>query len=149
MKQQRTDARSPVGTDSPQSPGALAEIPTPRPRRRRLATAMVIVLAVIVGAGMSVIPVPDRISTREVRRPGAVGKPKQPMEVVEKGYGIPFRTYVRAEGPRGATPVTYAHLEVRLSGVILNILIAALLGVIALGSLRRRVRQEVRTDAAS
>jgi hypothetical protein len=99
---------------------------------------VVVTLAALAGGAMSVIPRPEREVTSELRRPGVPHEPPETMRMVERSYGVPFRTWIELTGPAEAAIRTSAHVEARPTAVALNAALGALLGAFLLGFVRRR-----------
>lgn len=91
---------------------------------------------------MSAIPRPVREVTEMVRTPGAPRNARQEMTLAEQAYGFPFRTWIVQKGPAEAAVRTYAHVDGRLHGVVLNVLLAAIAGLLLLFTATSRKRRD-------
>jgi hypothetical protein len=117
---------------------SAAHAPKPAVVRARRRLLFVAVCAGLLGGGLlSVVPRADREVTSQITPIGAVApKTKVPAQMIESGYGMPFRTWVVRRGPVGTVPPTHAYVSLRLSGVLANMLVIAGLWLAAFG--RRR-----------
>jgi hypothetical protein len=114
-----------------------------RTRRRRMgAVVLVFCASLLAGGAMSAIPRPEREVTQMVRRPGGPRRQTEEMRLAEQAYGFPFRTWIVQKGPAEATVRTYAHVEAKPHGVIFNVVIAALAGLLILFTATSRKRRD-------
>jgi len=103
------------------------------PRRRRVRTGiLVFAVSMLAGGALSYAPRPVREVTREVStQPGSVAPPVT-MRLEEQSRGIPFRTWILQRGPADDAVKTHANIIVHPKGVVLNVLVTVLAGVLLL-----------------
>ena len=141
------DRRSRI-SDAPDERAAVAAAnpgATPisgRTHRRRVgAVVLVFSLSLLTGGAISAIPRPERVVTHTVSKPG-VPRERQPMRLAEQAYGFPFRTWIVQKGPAEEAVRTYGHVEGRPQGVVYNMLLAAIAGLLILFKVSSRKRRD-------
>jgi uncharacterized membrane protein YtjA (UPF0391 family) len=103
-------------------------------RRRLLVVALI--AGVLGGGSLSAVPRAEREVTAEITQIGSPGR-KVPAQMIETGYGLPFRTFVVQRGPVGTSPPTHANVNPRPHAVAFNIAIVGALVLLLFGRRRR------------
>jgi hypothetical protein len=102
---------------------------------------MVLTAAVLTGGALSAVPRTPRVVTQQVSLPGGARGTVE-MRLEETSRGIPFRSWVLQRGPADEAVKTHASFTLRVTGIVLNVAVFAVIGALGLGTVGSRQRED-------